>query len=107
ENTWTDNVTDSTLVFKKDIFNHVCFRKQKVGSDKRFQRDCKVMGYNIFSTDRYNHAVIRSKNEKHTWKISEQRYINMLCYLIYITVQTISLNQHRISYYYNYSTFTV
>ena len=83
ENTWTDNVTDSTLVFKKDIFNHVCFRKQKVGSDKRFQRDCKVMGYNIFSTDRYNHAVIRRKNENHTWKISEQRFINMCSYVIY------------------------
>jgi len=77
ENNWTDNVVDSTLVFKKDIFNHVSFRKQKVGSDKRFQKDCQAIGYKTFSTDRYNHTVIRSRNQNHTWKMNEQRFINI------------------------------
>lgn len=83
ENTWTENVADSTLVFKKDIFNHVSFRKQKISSDKRFQRDCKVLGYKIFSTDRYNHTIIRSRKHQHTWKIRERDLINICSDTIY------------------------
>lgn len=83
ENTWTDHVIDSTLAFKKDIFQHVRFRKWKVGTDKIFQRDCKARGYNIFSTDRYNHAVIRDSNQSHTWKIKEQSFIDICTDVVY------------------------
>lgn len=83
ENTWTDYVVDSTLVFKKKIFNQVTFRKQKVGSDKRFQRDCHMMGFHIFSTDRYNHAVVRRNNQHHTWNIREKQFMNICSEVIY------------------------
>ncbi|MBY7142191.1 glycosyltransferase family 2 protein [Virgibacillus sp. NKC19-3] len=83
EHTWTDNVADSTLVFKKDIFSHVRFPKQKVGSDKRFQQDCKRNGYHIFATDRYNHAIIRSRYQNHTWKINENQLIKMCSDVVY------------------------
>lgn len=83
ENTWTDYVADSTLIFKKDILNHVRFQKQKIGSDKKFQKDCKVKGYKIFSTDRYNHAVIRNGNRNHTWKINDQKFIAVCSEAVY------------------------
>ncbi|WP_054707047.1 glycosyltransferase [Bacillus sp. JCM 19041] len=73
ENTFTEQVVDSTLAFKKTIFNTVQFTKMKMGSDKKFQRDCRAKGFHIYSTDRYNHAVIRSgKPNLHTWKISDE-----------------------------------
>lgn len=83
ENTWTDHVIDSTLSFKKDIFQHVRYRKWKVGTDKIFQRDCIAKGYNIFSTDRYNHTVIRRSNQHHTWKITEQSFIDICTNVVY------------------------
>lgn len=83
ECTWTDNVADSTLVFKKSIFHHVRFSKQKIGSDKKFQRDCIETGYKIFATDKYNHAIIRSRYRNHTWKINEQKLISMCSDIVY------------------------
>lgn len=65
-------VADSTLVFKKEIFKHVQFSKMKVGSDQRFQMDCKKKGFYIYSTSRHDHTVIRSENpNNHTWKIND------------------------------------
>ncbi|RSL28880.1 glycosyltransferase family 2 protein, partial [Salibacterium salarium] len=73
ENKFVSWVADSTLVFKKEVFNKVRFTNMKAGSDKKFQMDCKKKGFNIFSTDRYNHAAIRRENPNHhTWKIKDQ-----------------------------------
>lgn len=84
ENEFAKQVVDSTLVFKKELLTDVCFPKIKVGSDKKFQQDCHAKGFLIFSTDRYNHAVIRSGNpNRHTWKISDEQLLKGCINLVY------------------------
>ncbi|MCR1287428.1 glycosyltransferase [Shouchella clausii] len=84
ENEFAKQVVDSTLVFKKELLKDVSFPKIKVGSDKKFQRDCHAKGFRIFSTDRYNHAVIRSRNPNHhTWKISDEQLLKGCINLVY------------------------
>ncbi|WP_350006459.1 glycosyltransferase family 2 protein [Shouchella clausii] len=84
EDRFAKQVVDSTLVFRKELLKDVCFPKMKVGSDKKFQKDCAAKGFRIFSTDRYNHAVIRSGNPNHhTWKISDEHLLKGCINLVY------------------------
>ncbi|MGN7284274.1 glycosyltransferase family 2 protein [Shouchella rhizosphaerae] len=84
ENQFATQVVDSTLVFKKELLKDVCFPKMKVGSDKKFQKDCAAKGFRIFSTDRYNHAVIRNGNPNfHTWKATDEQLLKKCTNLVY------------------------
>ncbi|MDN3019616.1 glycosyltransferase [Paenibacillus sp. BSR1-1] len=72
ENSISDTVAGATLMFKKEVFQHVQFEKVNRAEDYFFLEQCKEKGYNIYSTDRYHFAVIRQEAEKHTWKIQEE-----------------------------------
>ncbi|MEH7335130.1 glycosyltransferase [Neobacillus drentensis] len=72
ENSISDTVAGATLMFKKEVFQHVQFEKVNRAEDYFFIEQCKEKGFNIYSTDRYHFAVIRHEAEKHTWKIQEE-----------------------------------
>jgi glycosyltransferase involved in cell wall biosynthesis len=71
ENSITDTVAGATLMFRKDVFQKVQFEKVNRGEDYFFIEQCKVKGFNVYSTDRFHFAVIRQDAEKHTWKIAD------------------------------------
>ncbi|OIJ18532.1 hypothetical protein BKP45_18990 [Anaerobacillus alkalidiazotrophicus] len=76
ENRFVSAVCDSTLIFKKEIFNHVQFTtKQNQGSDRQFQIESQEKGYKIYSTSKYNYTNIRRDVKYHTWKISEENFL--------------------------------
>lgn len=72
ENSITDSVAGATLMFRRDVYQHVQFEKVNRGEDYHFLEQCKEKGFTIYSTDRFHFAVIRHEAEKHTWKISEE-----------------------------------
>ncbi|WP_158595092.1 glycosyltransferase [Oceanobacillus piezotolerans] len=73
QNTNVDKVTDSSLMFRKEVFNTVQFSSDEVNYDSVFQRECVKKGFKIYSTDRYNYTVIRRADvNSHTWQISDR-----------------------------------
>ncbi|WP_028403027.1 glycosyltransferase [Ectobacillus panaciterrae] len=75
EKSFTDSVAGATLIFKKEVFNKVQFEKVNRAEDYFFIDNCKKNGFKIYSTDRYNFAGIRHDSDKHTWKISDEDFI--------------------------------
>ncbi len=75
ENAVTDTVAGATLMFRKEVFHQVQFEKVNRAEDYFFIEECKKKGFTVYSTDRYDFAVIRNDAEKHTWKIADNELI--------------------------------
>lgn len=75
ENAVTDTVAGATLMFRKEVFHHVQFEKVNRAEDYFFIEECKKKGFTVYSTDRYDFAVIRNDAENHTWKIADNELI--------------------------------
>lgn len=76
ENRSVTKLPGATLIFKRDVFNHIQFPNQSVGEDDLFCARSKKKGYKIYSADKYNFVAIRRKNSlKHTWIISDKTLI--------------------------------
>ncbi|MEH7417777.1 glycosyltransferase [Neobacillus drentensis] len=71
ENAMSDTVAGATLIFRKSVFYYVRFEKVNRAEDYFFIEQSKKAGFNVFSTDCYDFAVIRQDSEKHTWKITD------------------------------------
>ncbi|MGY4690675.1 glycosyltransferase [Salibacterium sp. K-3] len=72
ENRWTEWTADSTLVFTKDVWKRIPFREKDAGTDQVFQQEARKKGIRLFSTDRWNHVIIRSSNPRdHTWQVAD------------------------------------
>ncbi|SDI86506.1 glycosyltransferase family 2 protein [Natribacillus halophilus] len=82
ENSYTTRVADSTLAFKKDVCKHVRFTPMKMGSDSKFQKDCRMKGFTIYSTARYDHVAIRG-GASHTWNITDEQLMKQCTALVY------------------------
>ena len=66
----------ATLLFKRNVFNHVEFPDQSVGEDDLFCIRGKKKGYKVYSAGKYHFVAIRRKNSsKHTWIISDKKLI--------------------------------
>lgn len=82
ENTYVNNVMDSSLVIKRKIFENISFIND-TQPETLFQTICSRKGYKIYSTTKYNYVVHRhsNPNKEHTWKI---RDINLLrwCHVV-------------------------
>ena len=72
KNSITDTVAGATLLFRKEIFYYIRFKKVNRSEDYFFIEDCKQEGFLIYSTDPRHFAVIRQDPEQHTWKISNE-----------------------------------
>ncbi|WP_010283362.1 glycosyltransferase family 2 protein [Bacillus timonensis] len=76
ENTITKTVAGSTLFFKKDIWEKFNFPKTNVDADTLFLTTVYNNGYQIYSTSKLNHLLIRRKNsENHTWYMTDKAFL--------------------------------
>ena len=89
----------STFVFKKKIFKKVKFRDISLAEDVYFCQDCIKNNIKIYSTNKYHHVYFRHPiKENHTWKISDDEFIEKYCRLIgpikdYISYANNTINQ--------------
>ncbi len=75
--TYVDYVVGATMIFKKDILDHIKFRNINRGEDSEFQKDCLRQDRKIFSVDKYNYVTIRHHSfEPHTYVFSDCEYLN-------------------------------
>jgi glycosyltransferase involved in cell wall biosynthesis len=74
EHQFTDIVSGSAMVIRREVFNKVRFDPEKrVGEDTKFLRDCVTNGVRIYAADRFNFAYVRrSSPDLHTWKIKDE-----------------------------------
>jgi len=72
ENAISETVAGATLLFRKEIFYYVRFEKVDRAEEYFFIDQCKKEGYQVYSTDPCDFAVIRHDTENHTWKISDE-----------------------------------
>ncbi|AGY78215.1 glycosyltransferase [Clostridium autoethanogenum] len=95
ENQFTRTVAGGTILFKKEIFEKVKFKKVTVGEDNFFLDDCLKAGIKMFSSDKYNYVYMRNRNlNDHTWRISQQdlfaeyvkRFLNTPNFIRIVTV---------------------
>lgn len=76
EHQYVSFVAGSTLTIRKDIFNKLKFPHVSKGEDTGFLSKCKQKGIKVYSTDRFNHVVIRRPNiTSHSWQISEEHFM--------------------------------
>lgn len=69
-------VAGGTIIFKREIFDKVKFKKLKTGTDQRFLKNCNNIGFRIYSSSRYNYLYIRhSSKEDHTWKANDKEVL--------------------------------
>jgi len=71
-----NRVMGATLLFKKDVFQKIRFRKLNFKEDFYFISDCINAGIKIYPSDRYNYIYIRHSNLRdHTLKMSSDVFI--------------------------------
>lgn len=75
ENDYVDKVAGATLVFKKELWEEIKFKKENTGEDYLFIKDCLELGHKVYSGHRYNFAVIRRQEKYHTWQQSNDYFI--------------------------------
>lgn len=79
ENMFINRVADSSLVFKRKVFEKINIPYiKKAGTFAIIQTQLKKLGIKIYSTDRFNYLVNRYNDleHHHTWKISDDEYLN-------------------------------
>jgi hypothetical protein len=79
QNKFISRVADSSLVFKREIFEKVRIPTiKKAGTFAMLQTNLKKHGIKIYSTDKYNYLVNRYDDleHNHTWKVSDEEYLN-------------------------------
>lgn len=78
QNMFINRVADSSLVFKRHVFEIVEIPIVKnAGTFAQFQTSLAKHGLRIYSTDCYNYLVSRydDMEHNHTWKISDEKYL--------------------------------
>lgn len=85
ENRYSDFLSGSTMVAKKDVFNKVKFKSRPSGTDTLFYRDCVGNGIKLYSSDRFNYLCMRYPDtELHTWNISSEEFLKK-CSVVPVT----------------------
>lgn len=85
ENRFRTGLKGATLLFKKEIIEKVRFPNKNFGEDSVFLKQCKKLGYKLYSTDRCNFAALRTTAPgHHTW----DRSIEWLLGKSYILCET-------------------
>jgi glycosyltransferase involved in cell wall biosynthesis len=77
QNRMVRHVAGGTLFFRKRVAQKVPFSTRlESGTDVRFLRNSRAMGFNIYSGDKYNYVAIRRKSKKdHTWKAKDSKLL--------------------------------
>ncbi|MGM0904479.1 MAG: glycosyltransferase [Bacillota bacterium] len=66
----------ATIFTTKKLLECIPFGKKNLGECLHFLRRCKKMGLKIFSSSRYNFAILRNDSESHTWRPSSKYLSN-------------------------------
>jgi spore maturation protein CgeB len=73
---FTDLLSGSAILIKKEIFEHHTFPDQSVGEDTVFIKACFKSGFKVYSADPYNYVCVRRQSaEDHTWKVREEEFL--------------------------------
>ena len=73
EEKYTNFVSGSTMIFKKEIFNKVRFSDVSIAEDVEFCRTCLRNRIKIYSGNKYHYLYIREHSEKdHTWQMKNE-----------------------------------
>jgi len=75
ENSLSDTVAGASLVIRKEVFQKIQFEKVNRAEDYFFIDECKKQGLNVYSTNHHHFAVIRHDTASHTWKISDEDFM--------------------------------
>ncbi|PYZ93484.1 glycosyltransferase [Salipaludibacillus keqinensis] len=75
EDRYVQYVAGGTITCVKEVGSKVGFGHQREGSDIAFQKQCRRLGYRIYSTDKANYTLIRSNPNEHTWKIENEKFL--------------------------------
>lgn len=76
ENIFTDIVAGSAMIFKREVYNKVRFDDTlNVSEIAAFLKLAGKKGFKVFSTHRFNHAVVRRELQGHTWREPEEEYM--------------------------------
>ena len=65
----------ATIFTTKKLLQLIPFPNKNLGECCYFLRKCKKKKYKIYSSSRYNYAIVRQDEEFHTWRPSEE-YLN-------------------------------
>ncbi|MTK13376.1 MAG: glycosyltransferase [Clostridiaceae bacterium] len=92
ENRYVDFLSGNTILFKKDIFEKVKFKKLNCGEDVQFSTDCITAGIKIYSADKYNYIYMKHRDLiDHTWQVSSEDLIKDYCMNLRATTDLIPL----------------
>lgn len=88
ENRYVDWVLDSSMVFKREIFDKIRYPLNfPLGADWEVQREAYKRGYKLYATDKSNYVVIRaSRKDGHLWKITDEELLKR-CAVVGTAVQ--------------------
>ena len=75
ENRFVKELRGPTIAFHKKVFKKVRWPKRRRGGDKAFQKRCVKRGFKLYSTSKYNFTYIRRKDQRHTWRIADKRFM--------------------------------
>ncbi|WP_152394276.1 glycosyltransferase [Paenibacillus guangzhouensis] len=82
QNKFVSLIAGGTILFKRRVFDRVCFPHVSLGEDVSFLNRCRGKGYKIYAPNPYNYVQIRRKNKKsHTWKGSDTYLLKGSCIL--------------------------
>jgi len=75
DNRYVINIDGSSIFFKKEIFNKVCFIDD-LFADIQFSLDCWNNDIKVYSCDKYNHVYIRrASKEHHAFKLDDANFM--------------------------------
>ncbi len=76
EHRYVTLLSGSALIVDRKVNQKLRFPELNRGEDTQFLRECVQLGYKLYSADRFNYVVRRSKRvEDHTWQISDAEFL--------------------------------
>ncbi|HSQ87221.1 glycosyltransferase, partial [Romboutsia sp.] len=74
---YTNLIAGSAMIFKREVYEAVRFNDRlNVSEIADFLQGAMAKGFKIFSTNRFNHAVVRRDDlSSHTWQENEKYYL--------------------------------
>jgi ubiquinone/menaquinone biosynthesis C-methylase UbiE/spore maturation protein CgeB len=76
EHQYVTLLSGSALIVDRKVNKELRFPELNRGEDTQFLRECVHLGFKLYSADRFNYVVRRSKRvEDHTWQISDAEFL--------------------------------
>ena len=84
EHQYVKLLSGSALIVDRKVNEHIRFPEKNRGEDTQFIKEAVAQGFGLYSADRFNYVVRRSKRvEDHTWQISDAEFLRKAKVLAY------------------------